>query len=322
MNEDFDRNGSKGGGFITCHACGTRISADREYCLRCGQRLVPAPKTLEWSTLTAGRPLMMLVATVVVLAAVGALVWINRPTIGEESVQARTPVRSSPAPSPASSLPAAVEPPRSAEPTGASRVSITPLDDEEFLDAARVAESGVSIDDQSLKARLERAIAQNPNDADAVNDLGQAMARLGDPAGAAAKFERAIELVPDRWLYHYNLARARGELMEWDRAALEYSQAMRLSHDDYRLQFNLALALHKMGNDQTAITEFQAAIRMAPAEANFHVALATSLEKVGQFSAAQQELQRYLAIEPAGAKATIVKGHLEGLTAAQAAPAS
>jgi len=317
MSDDLDREEPEGAeGFITCGACGTRIRANREYCLRCGQPLAPAPETLDWSSLTSGRGLFMLLAVVAVVVAIGVLIWVNRPTI-EEAVQSSTAARQSSVPTPS-------PPPAAASRAPSSEVSpspaIAPLDDPEWLDVPRAGTASAAIDDVSLKERLERALSQNPNDADALNELGQAMMRMNDVSNAAARFGRAVDLAPDRGVYHFNLANALARLAQWDRAVHEYREAIRLSQDDYRLHFDLALALHKMGNDQGAIPEYQTASRMAPTDPNVRLGLAISLEKTGRIPAAQAELQQYLKLAESGSKTEAVKAHLDALAAAPAAP--
>jgi len=313
MSDDLDREEPEGAeGFITCGACGTRIRANREYCLRCGQPLAPAPKTLEWSSLTSGRPLFVLMAVVAVVAAVGVLIWVNRPSV-EEAVLPATAAHDSSVTPPA---PPPVTASRAPSSEASPAPTVAPLDDVDWLDVPRAAGASAAIDDVSFKARLERALTENPTDADALNELGQTMMRMGDVSNAAARFGRAVELAPDRGVYHFNFASALARLAQWDRAVHEFREAIRLSQDDYRLHFDLALALHKMGNDQAAVPEFQTASRMAPTDANVRLGLAISLEKIGRLPAAQTEFQQYLSLAGSDPKAAAVKAHLDALAVA------
>ncbi len=69
--------------FVTCAACGARIKADRQRCLRCGETLLttsdravvapPALSSRQWTLTLAGGA--------VALLAVGLLLWVMRPAI-------------------------------------------------------------------------------------------------------------------------------------------------------------------------------------------------------------------------------------------------
>jgi Flp pilus assembly protein TadD len=184
------------------------------------------------------------------------------------------------------------------------------------LDLTRSGADQSGGDAEAVRARYEQALQTNPDDHEALNDLGQALAGSGRWDDAVARFSRAIELSPDKAAYHFNLAHTLGQQKKWDAAANQYRLALGLSPGDYPSQFNLAVALHRKGDDSAAVGEFEKAIEMAPSEALFHVALATSLERVGRTSDAQREFRKYLEMEPAGIEAARVKSHLEAMDSA------
>src|SRR5688500_18499948 len=64
---------------VTCAACGARIRADRERCLRCNQVLVAAPEPSRIQKLTSAQQRLMAGSAVLVLLLVGFLAWWNRP---------------------------------------------------------------------------------------------------------------------------------------------------------------------------------------------------------------------------------------------------
>ena len=64
---------------------------------------------------------------------------------------------------------------------------------------------------------FRRAVELNPNSGPAHSALGIALARSGDPAGAAVAFRRAIELTPngpDVYLHYGNALLALGRYAE------------------------------------------------------------------------------------------------------------
>jgi cytochrome c-type biogenesis protein CcmH/NrfG len=302
--------------YIACKACGARIRADRDACLRCGEPLEPAPETVSLSTISSGRPLLVTVAIAAGLVALFVVFWINRPTTVEEvGVPYNGPAgKIAPHAAPAiAPLANGTVPTTAADgspaPTSGSGAGIG----EAWVDATGVTQ--LSGDVQALEAQLEHTLQDDPNNAEAVNSLGQALLRTGDPSGATTRFERAVELMPDKWTYRFNLAYVLAQQGQWDRAVVEFRQAVRLAPANYGTQFDLAMALHKMGDDDSAISEYEQAIRLAPSETSPHVAMASSLEKVGRTADAQQEFQGYLDRDPSGVYASAVKAHLAALAA-------
>jgi tetratricopeptide (TPR) repeat protein len=302
--------------FVTCAACGARMKADRQRCLRCDEPLAavagrpsPAPVRLsarQWTVALGGGALA--------LAGVAALLWAGRPVLEEETAQAYTAPRARTSARTASA--------RGASDDSDSRpmpVAVPPS--AAFLDSSRGATAAFTTGDfAAARAKFEEALKHKPDDPSALNGLGQALIRTGDLRGALARFERAAELAPGEWEYRFNLGHALSRLSMWDRAITEYRQAATLFPGDYATQFNLAMSLHKKGDFAAAIPEFERAIELAPAEGSFHIALGNSFERVGKLAEARREFARYLEMEPSAPDAAAVKAHLDELDAALRAP--
>jgi tetratricopeptide (TPR) repeat protein len=294
---------------VTCAACGARIRADRERCLRCHEILVAAPESPRVQKLTPGQ-LQALAATAgVAVLLLGAVAWLNRPAPAHEDAQAQ---RSAPV--------AAGEASRVTAPPPATRVAggnawVAPPG--EALDLSRAGTAAFLTGDlQGAKERFERALEIKPDDAEALNSVGQILDRQGDIAGAIERFEKAIRIAPDRWAYHFNLAHAVGRQGDWKRAVDEYREAIRLFPEDYATQFNLALALHRLGDDAAAIPAFERAIQLAPAEASFHLALGNSLQAVGKLGEARKAFETYIELAPNAPDAGKVRAHIAALNGA------
>ena len=291
---------------VTCAACGARIRADRERCLRCFEILVAAPEPKLIERLTPEQKRLVAGAAVVAVLLVAVLAWRNRPVPIDDTAPALQPR--------AAGGGAAAGPPAAAA-ARPGTASVAPAG--AFLDTSRAGTAAFLTGDlQGARAQFEAALEHKPDDPEALNSIGQILDRQGDLEGAVARFEKAISIAPDRWAYHFNLAHAIGRQGDWARAADEYREAARLFPDDYATQFNLALAVQRSGDAQAAIPEFEKAIRLAPAEASFHLALGNSLQSARRLPEARKAFETYLEMAPSAPDAAKVKAHIEVLSAA------
>jgi Flp pilus assembly protein TadD len=305
MIEDEEPSELESTGFIACKACGARIRANREACLRCGEPLEAAPPLLTLSTISSGRPLIVALAIAAGLAALVVVFWINRPTSEDQPAQVYTRAGAAPA--------ASARPATSGQPPSPATPSAPAADD--FLDLPETADVDLT-DLSASRAQLEARVEQSPSDPVALNNLGLVLMRQGDAIAATPRFEHAIQNSPNEAAYHANLANAFSKQGQWNRVVGEYRQALELAPNDMVVQFNIAVALHKMGDDVSAIPMYELAMRLAPGDARFHAALAASLEKVGNVENARQELQKYLDMAPTGAYAASVAARLKALSEA------
>ncbi len=299
--------------YVTCAACGARIRADRERCLRCFEILVAAPEPKLLERLTPEQKRLVAGAAVVAVLLVGVLAWRNRPTPIDDGGAGTSATG-------AAGSGAAAGPPAASAVARPSTAYVAPPG--AFLDTSRAGTAAFLTGDlRGAKAQFEAALEHKPDDPEALNSIGQILDRQGDLEGAVARFEKAISIAPDRWAYHFNLAHTVGRQGDWTRAVDEYREAARLFPDDYATQFNLALAVQRSGDAEAAIPEFEKAIRLAPAEASFHLALGNSLQAAGRLPEARKAFETYLEMEPSAPDAAKVKAHIEVLSAAISARA-
>jgi tetratricopeptide (TPR) repeat protein len=153
----------------------------------------------------------------------------------------------------------------------------------------------------------------DPQNAQALNNLGQALVRAGRAREAIPYFDRAIGVSASVWTYHFNRAKAYGELRDWSRAAAGYRDAAGLFPDDYATAFNLARALQASGDLNGAIDEYQRAINLAPAEPDFPLALAYALESAQRSGDAVRAYRRFLELQDSGPTAEKVKQRITEL---------
>lgn len=162
-------------------------------------------------------------------------------------------------------------------------------------------------------AAFQQAVADQPQDAESLNNLGQVLVRLGRVPEALPLFDRAIALAPGKWSYRFNRARARGLAGDWAGAVEGYEEADGLFPDDYATLFNLGLALQKLGRHADAAPVLERAASQSEADASLLLPLGLSYEALGRNAEAIEVYRRYLEQAPASADAPAVQARLERL---------
>jgi Flp pilus assembly protein TadD len=289
-----------------CSACGAKMKASRRACLRCGEKLIaddagPPPEPSLLSKFVARYRAPLLAGGIVVPL---VTVWVTVSLITPDDPPVQPAQHTAAVPTP--KAPAA-EVPQS--PTGPGAVS-----EPGFLDAGRGGTAAYTRGDfASAILRFQEAIEKNPNNLDALNNLGQALVRTGRAAEAVPYFERAIALNPTNWGPRFNLGHAYGELHDWPKAVIAYKSASQVFPDDYVTEYNLGLAQHQMGQEEEAVQTYRKAIALAPGEATFHVSLGISYERLQKPVDAIQAYEDYLALAPEAPDAAKVKSRIESL---------
>ena len=285
-----------------CQACGAKTKEGRLRCPRCGEVLhAAAPTTPTAVAVPSGVPALyasyrgplVLAGTVLSVIVLFVVIASQREPVAQSVTTAAAPAKPVAAPAP-TSAPARPDP--------------------GFLDAKTGGGTAYRAGDYvSALEQYKKAVSLNPNDGDALNNLGQLHARNGDPAAAIPHLQKAAQLYPSVWAYRFNLAHAHGRLGEWSQAADDYRQASKLFPDDYVTHFNLGMALHKTGNEEAAVSEFQKGAGLAPSEPSFHLSLGMSYERLNRAADAVKSYEQYLALSPSAPEADKVKARIEHL---------
>jgi tetratricopeptide (TPR) repeat protein len=142
---------------------------------------------------------------------------------------------------------------------------------------------------------FERATALNPEFADAHNDLGEVLLRLGRTDAAIASCRRALVLRPRFAAALGNLAnadRARGALAP---AIAGYRRVIALEPGLAEAHRNLGSALLESGDREAAIVSLQKAIELRPDFARALTQLAGALRAAGRGAEALAHYERLLA---------------------------
>jgi tetratricopeptide (TPR) repeat protein len=182
------------------------------------------------------------------------------------------------------------------------------------MDVSRDALAAYDRGDQAASlAQFQAAVDADPNNPDALNNLGQLLVRTGRARDAIPYFDRAIQVAGTVWAYRFNRARAYAQLEQWSIAIAGYRDAGRLFPDDYVTEFNLAKALQAHGDLEAAITGFERAIALAPGQADFHLSHGLALEAARRPAAAAAAYRRYLELEEAAPAAEKIKERIAAL---------
>ncbi len=240
--------------FVVCPACGTRIKAGRDHCLRCFEllpdrdalRRLPIWESMGWSTRRQSAVLAGASLLVVML-----LVVIVRTGTTELDADAQPVVSVSKTAAPvASTRPAVVPAAPPADEGPAELVHAGSEGDEPFLEMPGGTDGGDTAHHDQLLAHFRRAqtavesghwtraiseygaaASLSSDDAAAQYNFGLALHRRGDEREAISAFQRAIKLAPDQAMFHLPLAVAFENVGQIGDAAREYRTFVSASPD-------------------------------------------------------------------------------------------
>jgi protein O-mannosyl-transferase len=149
----------------------------------------------------------------------------------------------------------------------------------------------------------QKALAIEPDYADAHSNLGVALAVQGRWNEAIAHYKKALEVAPDHADALNNLGHALLEQGHLDQAIAKLERALQLKPGLAGAQNNLGVALARKGDAAEAIRHFQAALRLKPNSAEAHYDLGTALLHGGQVDEAIAHFQQALALRAGYAEA-------------------
>ncbi len=121
----------------------------------------------------------------------------------------------------------------------------------------------VSRTDEAL-VLLEKALTREPNNRNALNNMGVTWIKRGNLLNAVDFFERAIKVDPDSALSYRNLCYALRHLLKLNEARVAGLTAVRLQPEDAESHNNLAGAYLMQGYVEQAILHYQQAVKFRP----------------------------------------------------------
>ncbi len=151
---------------------------------------------------------------------------------------------------------------------------------------------------EAALAECRRALAADPNDAEAHTSLGSVLRRLGRLDEAVTAYRRAIELEPDRAGAHNELGTVRMELGWLDGAVAAYRRVVRLEPEFAEAHNNLGRALQELGRFDEAVAAHRRAIALKPGLADAHKNLGVAGRKLGWTDDAVAAYRSAVELEP------------------------
>lgn len=150
--------------------------------------------------------------------------------------------------------------------------------------------------------RYRAALALVPDDPNLLNNLGSALANLGDLDRASAAYERALEAAPDHRVARLNLSQLRLETGDPAAARAHLERLRASSPEDPDLRFRLGVASYKEGDYNRCAETYEELVRDAPG-ADAYVNLGACRAAAGDLARAAEAFREALRLEPGHTKA-------------------
>lgn len=152
--------------------------------------------------------------------------------------------------------------------------------------------------------KLEALGYITPDNADALNNLGQRYQERGDYLKAIEEYKKAIAMRPGFYVAYNNLAVCYGKLgrlAESERALLK---VIELKPDDFYAMNNLAVTYIQSRRMDEARRMAEQAVEVEPGYVNGHITLGSIYAMTGEFEKAEREFKTALELDPEAADAT------------------
>ena len=141
-------------------------------------------------------------------------------------------------------------------------------------------------------------VRKSPQNARAHDNLGAALADLGQVEEAIAHYRKALEIKPNSANAHYNFAVTlanRGQIVE---AIAHYRKALEIAPGYADAHVNLGVALTMQGQIDEAIVHYRKALEIKPDSASAHYNFGVTLDNCGLVIEAITHYRKALEIRP------------------------
>jgi tetratricopeptide (TPR) repeat protein len=159
----------------------------------------------------------------------------------------------------------------------------------------------------------QKSISQNPSNAEAYNNLGEALGELKQFPRAIDAFTKAIALNPTLLKARYNQAVTYDRMRNFKYSEFVFRNLIK-SYPKYSLGYDgLAVTLSKAGRAKEAIAFHEKAIALTPDEPSFYFNYAISNLMIGNTARAMEQQEKLKTLDPAVAErlaSVIVKKQL------------
>ena len=156
---------------------------------------------------------------------------------------------------------------------------------------------------EALKLLRKRYGGVDPDEAEAVYNLGNTLQELGQVENSIARYDQALTIHPDCAAAHHNLGGALQELGREEEAIGRYEQALAIRPDFAEAHNNLGITLQELGRQEQAISCYEQALAIRPDYAEAYYNMGYSLQELGQVENAISRFEQALSIQPELAEA-------------------
>jgi tetratricopeptide (TPR) repeat protein len=123
--------------------------------------------------------------------------------------------------------------------------------------------------EETAQENLQKmAIALNPDNYYAHNNLGILLYTRGLAEGAIKEFRASLAIQPNQAIAYYDLGKILSEKQLFPEAAEEFAQSLQLAPGDAHAHNDLGVALFQQGKYEEAAEQFGDAIRIDPSDAD------------------------------------------------------
>lgn len=159
------------------------------------------------------------------------------------------------------------------------------------------------------------ATAEEPGDPETALEWFEKGCRLDGRAEtfdeAIDAYERAIAVDPEFADAHCNLGAIHHQRDDREQARACYERALRSDASHVEANLNLAAILEEEERPEAALGHYKAALRADPMHTDAHLATALLYERLGLRRRAREHWRRYLQFAPAGAWAEVAKKRVD-----------
>jgi tetratricopeptide (TPR) repeat protein/predicted AlkP superfamily pyrophosphatase or phosphodiesterase len=142
-----------------------------------------------------------------------------------------------------------------------------------------------------------------PDNADALNNLGQRYQQRGEFLQAIEEYKKAIAMRPSFYAAYNNLAVCYGKLGRLEEAERAFLKVIEIKPDDFYAMNNLAVTYIQAKRMDEARTMAEQAVRTEPGYVNGHITLGSIYAMTGEFDRAEREFKTALELDPDAADA-------------------
>jgi len=149
----------------------------------------------------------------------------------------------------------------------------------------------------------KKAIGLNPQNTEALYDIGNIYLAKGMLKEAIGEYDKALSINPKYAKAHGNLGIAFAQQGNLDKAIEHFRQASEIDPNNIGVRYNLAVALDNTGRLEDAVNQYREILKIQPNDAEVCCVLGDILIKQGKFDEAAAEYEQVLATDPNNTRA-------------------